>query len=371
MSDSDHALSPDTPQLIEPDVDVFGAVDPDEQPGVRRKRYGALVAGVAVAALVGGLLIWQPWSSDEAAAPTTTAPALSSELVIDVDGVALSRSLQSSGGMDQDQAQDGFIFVGPDASLETGPYLAFLVDDLDGDTIDPGDSETTLEINGHEAVVEDNEGNIEVYWEGEPGVRYGVAGAGVSQAQVIAFAEAVSFDGGITTVNDADAIDGLEPAGDIDTLFGILSMVVPFFSTDAASITLEYGTEQGDTITLTSIEASGDFSALAALMLDDERIVEVDGEQVVIGVVDDSFSAEGDLQVLLVLRGGQLIGITATDIDDDGLLALLAGVRPASDDEWAEVLSVVEDPMDDFLGGDSGEDSATVPASALPDDTEP
>ncbi|MEQ1699401.1 MAG: hypothetical protein ABMA25_04785 [Ilumatobacteraceae bacterium] len=363
MSDADDALG----------TDAFGAADPDEQPGGRRRRYGVLVAVVAVVALAVGLLVWQPWSSDETAAPTTTAPALSSELVIGVEGLTLTRSLQTSEQFGAAGEQEGFLFAAPGADLEKGPYLAFLVSDLiDGDSID-GDN--TLEIDGHEAVVENSGDTIEIYWEGEPGVRYGVASAGVTQVQAIAFAKAVSYDGGITTVDDPDAIEGMEPAGDIGTLFGMLSVMQPEFPADPDTISLEYATEQGDTVTLMSIEATGDFTTLAALLLDDERTVEVDGEIVVIGSVDVSFAANDGVLVLITERGGRLIGITATGVDDNGLLALLAGVRTATDDEWAEVLSVVEDPMDEFLSSDEGGKEVvvaeSVPATALPDDTEP
>lgn len=363
MSDTDDALG----------TDAFGAPDPDEQPGGRRRRRTALVAAVVVAALTVGLLVWQPWASDEAAAPPTTAPALSSELVIDVDGLALSRALQASDQFGTDRSQQGFLFAAPGADLETGPYLAFLVSDLvDGDTI--GDEDNTIEIDGHEAVVENSGDTIEIYWEGEPGVRYGVASAGVTQTQAIAFAEAVSYDNGVTTVDDPNAIDGMEPAGDIGTLFGMLSMMRPEFPGDPDTISLEYTTQRGLIVTLTTIEATGDFTALASVVLDDERSVEADGGIVVIGSIPDSFGNGGDVLVLITERGGRLIGITATGADDDRLLELLAGVRPATDDEWAEVLSALEDPMKEFLGDEGGDDvvvEATVAGTALPDDTEP
>lgn len=362
MSDTDEAL----------DRDGFGEVDPDERPAARRGRLLVATAAVAVIALVIGLVAWQPWSDDDGdAAPTTTSSgaALGAELVIDLPGLTLARSLQGSPEVDESRAQGGFIFAAPGASLETGPFLAFLVDELGrSEPLDNG--ENTIEIDGHTATVEDGGDTIEVYWEGEPGLRYGVAGAGVGQAQVIAFAESVSFVDGITTVDDPDVIDGMEPAGDINTLFGILGMIQPAFSNDPDVITVEYATEQGDTVTVASIEATDDFTGLAELILEDERVIDVNGSPVVIGTVAATFGLEGEgVQLLLTMRGGRLIGISAT-ADDEGLLALLSGVRIATDEEWAEVLDVIEDPFDN-LGGDDFEVIDTVSATELSEDTEP
>ena len=369
MSNPDDALSPAAAPAITPVVDGFGVVDPDEQPGGRRRRQLMLVAVVAAVALVAGLLVWQPWSSDnDAVSTTTTAPSLSPELVIDLDGLTLVRSTEASDDFREVTEQDGFIFATVESSLDEGPLLAFLVEPIgDGEEFDSG--ETTIEIDGKQATVEENDESIEIYWQGEPGVRYGVAGSGVPKSQVVAFAEAVSYEDGITTVNDPDAIEGLQPAGEVIDLWRIVGLTQPLFAVEDNALTVAYATEQGDEITLASVAAPPDFIPLAALILDDEQIVEVDGQQVMIGTLGDTFGGAEDLRVLFSVRDGRLIGITAAGVDDNGLLALLAAVRPATDDEWAAILALVEDPFDNLGGNDVIEE--TVPATALSDDTEP
>jgi len=351
-------------------ADEFGEIDPDEAPSsLHRRRWpiaAAVVVVVVIVGVVAGLLAWRPWSNNDARVPSTTAPGLMEELVIDLPGFSLVQAVEGGGDLNDDVPSQGYLFATADADLENGPLLAFLVDDLaEGEELDSGDE--TIEINGHNATVEQTGESIEIYWEGEPGVRYGVAGAGVSRARVIAFAAAVSFENGVTVVDPA-VVEGLEPAGDIATFFAILGMVQPLFSS-AADIppVQQYRSAEDQTVTLASIAAPGEFLGLAALVMVDERILDVNGTTVVVGSLADGFRLLDGQRFLLAERGGRLIGITGF-LDDDGMLALLAAVRPATDEEWAAVLAALVNPLEAFEN-DGGDDVSVDPTMAA--DTQP
>lgn len=347
-------------------LDDFGEIDPDEAAPSRRRRMWPVGGALAAVVLVGGLVVWQPWAGDSASTPATSEPQLPAELVLDMPGLTLSSSVQAVAGRPAELPDKGFIFAAPDATLDDGPLLAFLVDDAPEDLeVDGGGA--TVDINGATATIEDTGSSIEVYWEGEPGVRYGVAGSGVPQSQVIAFARAVSYENGITTVDDPDALAGLAPVGDVRTMFTILGVVQPMFGSDSDAVTVLYDSERGGTVSLASMPAPAEFVRLAALLLDDEEVLEADGDTVIIGQVTASFGNDPEQRLLLVERGGRLIGILGT-ADNGGLLALLAAVRAATDDEWAAVLAVAQDDPFNF-GGD--EVSVTVAATDVTANTEP
>jgi hypothetical protein len=333
-------------------TDDFGEIDPDEVPALRRRRWWPAVAAGSVVALGAVLLAWQPWAGDDTATSTTMAIEGTEELVLDLPGFTLDRSISQSPDMFGEFAQKGFVFAAPGADIENGPLLAFLVQPEVGEVVD--ESDATLEINGRPATIEDSDDTIEIYWQTESGEGYGVAGSGVSRARVIAFAESVSLVDGVTVVDDPTVVDGLEPAGEVATMFAILNMTQPLFAAVADIPPQQvYTTPAGDEITLASIAEPEQFLELAALLMVDERVVDVDGTTVVIGELTDSFAMTGDQKLMLAVRGGRLIGITGT-LDDDAMLEVLASVRVASDDEWAAVLAAEVDPFEEAMANEGG-----------------
>ena len=131
-------------------------------------------------------------------------------------------------------------------------------------------------------------------------------------------------------------------------------MAQPFFATVADAPPQQlYTTPGGDEITLASIAEPEQFLELAALLLVDEQVLDIDGTTVLIGELTDSFTTTGDPQLLLAVRNGRLIGITGT-LDDDELLEVLASVRVATADEWANVLAAEVDPFDDEMANEGG-----------------
>jgi hypothetical protein len=348
-------------------LDDFGAIDPDDAAPSPRRRMWPVGGALGAAALAGALLVWQPWAGDNASTPVTSEPRLPAELVLDMPGLTLSSSWSAVNGRLPELSRDGFIFAAPDATINGGPLLAFIVDDTPED-LGSGDAGTTVDINGATATIEDLGNAIELRWEGEPGVRYGVSGSGVPQSQVIAFASAVSYENGITTVDDPEALAGLEPAGELQTLFTLFGLAQPmFFGSDSDAVTVTYDVQNGGTVALASMPAPAEFVRLARLLLDDEAVLEVDGDTVIIGQVTSDFGAETEQRLLLCKRGGRLISILGSD-DADRLLALLATVRAATSDEWAAVLAAAEDDPFNFGGNVVG---ATVAATDVSANTEP
>ena len=152
----------------------------------------------------------------------------------------------------------------------------------------------------------------------------------MSLTDSLTFAEAVGIDDGVPTISNVSVIGAMLPIGDMadiatrpvasDTTLGMLRFTV--------------GGEEGHSV-----------HGLPAMVVDAE---------------EDGFAFAGSQGNSLVawVEGGRLVVVTGPD-DFKATLALAETVRPATDDEWEEVVAVVgnpfapdDDPIEvDFNGG--------------------
>jgi hypothetical protein len=219
--------------------------------------------------------------------------------------------------------------------------LAFQVSGDDGSAADVRPA-GAVEIGGIAAGVNHAGQSVEVWWAGRPGLRYAALGEGMAEAQVIAFARATTFEDGVTTVTDSAVLDGLQPAGDITTLLGLVAMTRPFGApADVGTVIgVQYASAAEGTITLSSMPAAaGDFALVAGMLLDGEHAVAVGGEHAVVGDLAPDLRQREGQRMLVWPHDGRLIALVAT-VDDARLLELAATVRAATADEWAAVEAV-------------------------------
>ncbi|MGB8859148.1 MAG: hypothetical protein WCC60_07830 [Ilumatobacteraceae bacterium] len=352
-------------------ADEFGEIDPAERSPIRRpRRWSRLAMASGVLVIGATLALWQPWrgsSSGNGGVDTLdTAPSsLTEQLVIDLPGLQLdSSSLPGppSAGAVPDR---GFVFTAAAASMTDGPMLALVVTELIDDKADPSPVDS-VDINGTPAIVQRNGQSVEVIWEGEPGLQYGAVGAGMPEARVIAFARAVSFDGGITTVSDPSVLDGLQPAGDIEALVGLVDMAQPLAFGGGGEVTgVRYLDEDGSFVTVASIRARpADLQLLAGLLIDGEQATTVGDAPGVVGELDADLR-EGDGQRMIVWQqDDRVIAVVATTTVAH-LRDLAAAVRPATSDEWDDVVAAV------FNGSEFVTDEVGSAPGATSDPTQP
>lgn len=289
----------------------------------------AVVAAVAVVVAVAAVLVARPRAGD---ADDAGAAHLGPQLILDSPGLTLrSSSLPAGPPAQQPAGTPGVVFASPSSSLGAGPLLALL------------DTDTAA----------------------ERGFRSTPVATGMTPQQIAAFERATTFENGVATVADSAVLQGLQPAGDVSTLLGLVAMAGPFgsptpasapFGAATAQVTgVQYSLATGDTITLSSMPApAADVGLMVGLLLDDEQALTVAGAPAVIGDLAADVGQRPGLRMLVWQQGGRLLALVGPARTD--LLELAGTVRPANGEEW----SAVEDARYD------GAAFATPPVGSAP-----
>jgi hypothetical protein len=365
MRDAFGEIDPDEIDIIDPDPTAFGPVpaDPDapaaadDAPRRRRPAWLIPVAGVGVLVLAAlGVLVWQPWSGDDTVSlpsPQADPPTLSGELVFGAPPAELTSSWLGNGAEEVNFFGDetiGYFFAEPGAafdleSSDRGRWAAFTaapVSPEDGDPME-GREGTKVTVQGVPGVL--TPGPLaQLDFGPVDGMVYSVAGAGLTNEELVALGEAVGVDDGVPVVDNRGALLGMEPIGSFASYRTIAALMIlgggdGFQQNDM--VTVHYGTAPGWSV---SSAASLDETSLPML----EFVFGAASGHTVHGlpaVATDKSPLQlfdgGDATIVAWVEGGRLIVVTGPD-DVEATVALAESVRAASDDEWVAVAEVAD-----------------------------
>ncbi|HAP76874.1 MAG TPA: hypothetical protein DCR14_12410 [Acidimicrobiaceae bacterium] len=361
MRDEWGPIDPDEIELIEPDFDAFGSTTPSSEPddvgdaATARPRRRWLIGAAVLATLgtlVAGVLVWAPWQNDGPLSFDSSGGdvTLSDRLVIaDAPGSVRYRDNTDNTFFENRDDPVGYFFAEPGARLpmseeeaaEFGRWVAAfaMVDDGDSDP-ESTDTAAAITVRGVAGTIERTGALTVVDFGPIDGLIYSVGAVGLSDDEVLAFAEAVRIDGDVTIVTDRRVVEGMEPIGSFSDYRAVLDLLfavadVPW----GPGPTVCY--DAPERWCLASDIASDDALALVQFVAGINASAKVHGEPALVGVnTTDQFSDE--LTVVAWLEGGRLVMLAGTGSEADGL-ALAESVREATDDEWREVLANTRD----------------------------
>jgi len=365
--------------LVEPDVSAFAAHGESELPAAAHRRRWVLAAGVtsAVGIAVAGLLVWSPWREDNTrsfADSATPELTLTDELVFDIPPAELTASSLGTATTDDSflgtfGEYEGYFFAEQGVSWDvfsgqsTGRWAAFFAakqEDEDGPDMEVDDRETAGAVQGAPAVVGPVDGGIrEITFGPVDGLMFSVVSSGMSLTDSLTFAEAVGVDDGVPTLSNASVIGAMLPIGDMaDYDVAVSTMIAatsPLFAQPGV-VSVHYGdfsmdgelNEDSVGYSIATRPLVGDPTlGMLRFTLGGEEGHSVHGlPAIVVDKVGDRLGFAGGQGSSLVawVEGGRLIIVTGPD-DVDATLALAESVRPATQDEWVEVVAVVQDPF--------------------------
>jgi len=250
-------------------------------------------------------------------------------------------------------ASVGYVFGAPDASLNlrqggTGKWAVLFTTGRDGSTdLGTGRAAVDVTVQGVPGVLIPAIGDqsLQLSFGPRDGSIYTVVTSEISQADTLAFAESVSIDGEVPVIADVSLLRGMQPLcsiTDFNTACGIvLTASNPAYPQPRISAT-QYGAKS-DHFTLTSQRAPASGLAPLQFLVGGKINATAHGEPALTFVTDDSeallaFGVELG-SVVAWIEGGRLIMVTGR-LPVDELLQLAESVRPATVDEWAEVVQV-------------------------------
>lgn len=406
MRDEFGEIDPDEIDILDADPDAFAALpqppdDPDAPPGAvarHRPRWlvPALVAS-AISLVAAGVLVWQPWADDTdtggvsfPSGTTADAETLTEQLVFgDPPGVLADASI----GSDDDQfigfGADavGYFFAEPSAKFQfgeggAGRWAAFFAVPADSD--DAPDVDVDIEgatagtVQGSPASITVEAQLLSVSFGPVGGRMFSVATSDLSRAETLAFAEAVSVDGETAVIDDSTVLGEMLPLGDVDDYFGALQLVLQLsafgqLGGDAVSVRYDGdGDGNGDGngnegFTVGSV-AAGEHSLEMLQFVFGEgagaaSTISVHGLPAIAATADEQFMGDGSIAFVAWVEGGRLVMVSGPD-DPDALVTLAETVRPATGEEWAEIVVLAAQP-DEFDGEFFGEDGVDGPGRTL------
>lgn len=375
MRDEFGEIDPDEIDILDADPDAFGALplppdQPESEAGVdtltrRRPRWLVRALAASAVALVGaGVLVWQPWADDTdtggvsfPSASTDGSEALTEQLVFgeppgELTLAGLGDGDNDVGGFGLDGAV-GYFFAEPGARFQFGQggagrwaaFFAVALDSPDAPTVDVEDA-TAGTIQGSPASVSlEGGGPISVEFGPVDGRMFSVATSDMSRAETLAFAEAVGVDGDTALVADSSVLGEMMPLGTVAEYFDVLQLAFQssaFGGFGPGMISVHYG-GGNDTYTLSSVAAGDDGLAMMHFVFGDgvgaASSVTVHDLPAIATTTGDQAFADEPVNFVAWVEGGRLVMVTGPDELDD-LVALAETVRPASDDEWADVVAV-------------------------------
>ncbi len=374
--------------------DAFGEVDPDEidvidfvefdasafaeddEPDVatrpNRRRWvtpAAITSVIGIA--VAGLLVWSPWRTDETKSfPDGATPnlTLTEELVFDNPPAELAAaSLGNISGENQFfgglSDAEGYFFAEPGvtwdvfAERSNGTWAAFF-SVKQGSEFEPDleldDSETAGTVQNTPAVIGSVAGGTrEITFGPVDGWIFSVVSSDMSLPESLNFAEAVGVDDGVPTLSTDRVLGTMVPIGDIadyTVAVNTLIQATTPFVVQPGIVSVHYGDFDGDFedggvaySIATQPVASGTTMAMLRFALGGQEGQSVHGQDaIVVDDMSDPFGAGGEVgSVVAWVEGGRLIVVVGAD-GIEATLALAESVRPATEDEWAEVVDVSE-----------------------------
>ncbi|MBI4934270.1 MAG: hypothetical protein HY828_10355 [Actinobacteria bacterium] len=323
---------------------------PDAPP--RSWPWISVVSVVLVAAMV-ALLVWSPWSGTTSLVFTDPRPAeseLTERLVFDDPPSDLRLAALGSGGDDADNGpiwnseSIGYFFGSPDATFDPDDGI----DRWFGFFALPSDHPSTplvfgqREIAGAPAEVSDETQGalVDMAWGPVDGYTFTAAGSQMTIDEAVAIAEQLRIvDGRPVVVDDSvlDGMVGLGPFGD----YVALATLVQYAQNNGRGVDglvgLYYGFDGHSVVSVPGNATTLDLVGFVMQPDAEERTVH---GLPAIGFTKGAGPFGGfDSSTVLWWEGGRVI-LVAGDGDLSATFELAESVRPATDEEWAEVVAL-------------------------------
>lgn len=314
-------------------------------------RLWKVLVGLVLVGAVAALLVWSPWRSDDAlvlADPRREAAALTERLVFDpppaeLRSVALGTVLRTERSA-WNSRSTGYFFAVPGATFDPDDgddrwfgFYALPSDDPSAPLVFGRDR-----IAGAPAEVADESGGnlVDLAWGPVGGYTFAAAGSQMSIDEAIAVAEQLRIVDGRPVVLEPDALGDMRPLG-------------PFGDYVVLATLLQYASDNG----APTHDVTGLYYGFAG-----QSVVSMPGDQSVFDLVPFVLSPDAEERTV---RGRRAVGFTkgagpfggfdrstvlwwedgrvvqvAGDGDLSATFDLAETVRPATDEEWADVEAV-------------------------------
>ena len=249
----------------------------------------------------------------------------------------------------------GYVFADPEASLDiddgySGRVAIFWSTPWEGTVGVPADTDTgagtDIRVQGAPAVVETVDTATIVSFGPVDGRDFVLETHNLDTPAALRLAEVIAIRDGVPTITDDRALDGMRPVGGLDDFFAVLLAVLTPTSTDfpARNLVFVHYTDASGTTTLSSIPAPRD-TLLPMLRL----VLPLGSELTVRGtsgwVVDANplpdQQGDGTRTLIAWVEGGRLLVVLGPG-DEAATLELAESIRPATDEEWADVAEAAE-----------------------------
>jgi len=352
-------------EILDADPYAFGSSGRDTPPRAPRSRpqwsVPVAVAAIAAVALVATLAVWKPWENDFQVRLTFPSlspvePTLTEQLVFGdpPDDLTLASVGAGEDGFNNLAGADGYFFADANANFNlgqggSGRWATFFAgrSDSTSQTLQNGDGALDVIVQGAPGTIltSIDSQNIELNFGPIDGRFISVVTSELTQDETLAFAEASVFDDSVPVIADAWTVAGLQPVGSISrfgSVFGFVVTAANPVNAQPTIVTAQYGPEDRR-LTVTSHATGDNDLKLLSFFLGGEIDSDVHGQPALTYVADpsDSLLAFGIEfgSIVAWVEGGRMIMVTGK-MPVDELIELAETVRPATDDEWAEVVSV-------------------------------
>lgn len=357
-------------ELIDADPDAFGPAErpprlPRPQRQWRRPWLAPLAFGVAAAVVAGAVFVaWRPWGDPPTIGlrfPTsaTPAPSLTERLVLDAPPAELGAASLGSGPQDAGSSLTnldgaaGHFFAAPGATAgfgqpSSGRWAAFFaVPEARSTAPSVRTSSARITVQGAPGQLTTSVGNrtTDLTFGPVAGMVYSVVTSELTQQETLAFAEAVSVDDDVSAVRDSRALAGLRPVGSIADFVAAVRVVAAAIQPtigQAGVVSVQYGAD--DTrLAVTSRGATEKILPMLRFLLGGAgEGATIHGEPALVFAADDGDPLAGSDELgtaIAWVEGDRMVMVNGHD-GPEAIRSFAETVRPAADDEWAEVTRV-------------------------------
>jgi len=282
------------------------------------------------------VLVWQPWHRESKwrtfAAPEQVTPTLGHELIFDqAPGVVIDNVVPPPRVGGAAEPVVGHVFAAPFATYTSRRWVVFRARGTSAPDLPPTMDDTS--VHGVQAEFQNVRVRSELTWGPFGGFRWSMQSNLLTEAELIAIAEAVGVSGGSAAIARSFDLADLQPLGsahEFDTAFALQRLLLGRLQSDAFDATLLHyeHPDTGIRTLLGSVAADPDVLPFAQFMFGEGRSITVHGQP---GWIIDSRTLGN---VVVWYEGGRLVAAVGT-LPVDQMIALAESVRPATEQEWA------------------------------------
>lgn len=342
-------------------------IEPDDDDAPWRWRWIAGLAAGAVLAAGIGLAVTRPWQSDSTGPVSTEPPAqLTNRLIVGEPPGDLTLTAAQPAGQRQGEADDdvvvlsdpttvGQLFAADGSTLQRGKFVALYASPLDeaDQFADEDEDADVITVRGMPGTIDIDDTDVSIaYWgPDDNGYRFNIAAKGIDSAAMVSAAEGFSVDNGVAVIEQGGALEGMQPLGEVRTLFLAFQLIVGSSPEDTSPqvTTVVYGDPFDGGMQVSSVPSPEDDPLrMFSFLFGTTTPTTVHGQTAVVGQNGADFGTDGS--AVAWVEGGQLIVVSGS-FSPAELIRAAQSVRPASAQEWAEIEQLGPAPGLDNEGG--------------------